>query len=146
LQKLIAEIPTSGPARLMRKLSVDVNVLIPKTVEGANTREKMISMAVDLAARRGMPLYAPNLSGLEKPPFETKYQYGFRVIKRAPKEPREPREPMNLPWLKYFDRFGPCHLRLFLLCLRPNNRLKKIVMRSHYRLTRTRMLRARMVG
>ncbi len=56
LQEMIAEIPTRGIARLERKLSLDVHLLIPKCVRDQETQARMMSTARDLAAQHGCKL------------------------------------------------------------------------------------------
>ena len=56
LQEMIAEIPTRGAARLERKLSLDVHLLIPKCVRNRERQAQMMSAARDLAAQHGCQL------------------------------------------------------------------------------------------
>lgn len=57
--KMIEEIPSRGTDRLARKLSADVNRLIPKFVQDADLRRSMLAIAEGLAARHNVPLHAP---------------------------------------------------------------------------------------
>lgn len=55
LQEMISEIPEKGVGRLRRKLSVDVNELIPRFASGY-LKELLIGAARDLAAQHGLSL------------------------------------------------------------------------------------------
>jgi hypothetical protein len=77
LQELISEVPVRGTDRLQRKLSVDVNELIPKTVKDPVKRQKMISIARNIATQHNLPLCG-TISHVDKPLFETIYKDGFR--------------------------------------------------------------------
>ncbi|KAI3396864.1 hypothetical protein diail_11568 [Diaporthe ilicicola] len=55
LQEMVSEIPKKGAGRLRRKLSVDVNELIPHFASGY-LRELLIGAARDLAAQHGLSL------------------------------------------------------------------------------------------
>lgn len=55
LQEMVSEIPEKGVGRLRRKLSVDVNELIPRYAPG-HTRDLLIGAARDLAAQYGISL------------------------------------------------------------------------------------------
>jgi hypothetical protein len=59
IQKLISEIASRGSDRLQRKLSVDVNELMPKVVRDPGIRQRMITAAEGIAAQHGLCLYAP---------------------------------------------------------------------------------------
>jgi hypothetical protein len=59
LQEIISEIPAMGTDRLARKLSVDVNKLIPRYVKDQSTRATMIAGAQRLAEIYGLDLRAP---------------------------------------------------------------------------------------
>ncbi|GAB1320343.1 hypothetical protein MFIFM68171_10553 [Madurella fahalii] len=59
LQQLVADVPTRGTERLLRKLSLDVHVLIPKYVKDRETRDAMISMARNLARQYGLMIDFP---------------------------------------------------------------------------------------
>lgn len=59
LQQLLADIPSRGTERLLRKLSLDVHVLIPKYVKDRETRGAMISIARDLARKHGLLIDFP---------------------------------------------------------------------------------------
>jgi hypothetical protein len=59
VQKMIEEIPSRGTDRLARKLSADVNRLIPKFVQDADLRRRILPIAEGLAARHNIPLHAP---------------------------------------------------------------------------------------
>ena len=78
LQELISEVPLRGANRLQRKLSVDVNELIPKVVRDPWQRERMISIAEDIAEQYNLCLYRP-AQGISKPTFEKKYKDGFLI-------------------------------------------------------------------
>ena len=56
LQDMISEVPTRGTARLERKLSLDVHVLIPQCVRDRRRRRQMISTAQGLAVEYGCEL------------------------------------------------------------------------------------------
>ncbi|KAH8759859.1 hypothetical protein F5883DRAFT_524792 [Diaporthe sp. PMI_573] len=55
VQEMVSEIPEKGAGRLRRKLSVDVNELIPHFASGY-LREPLIRAARDLAAQHGLSL------------------------------------------------------------------------------------------
>lgn len=55
LQEMVSEIPEKGVGRLRRKLSVDVNALIPRFASGY-LKELLIGAARDLAAQHGLSL------------------------------------------------------------------------------------------
>jgi len=78
LQELISEVPLRGTHRLQRKLSVDVNELIPMVVNCPWQRKRMISIAEDIAAQYSLCLYRP-AQGISKPIFEKKYRDGFLI-------------------------------------------------------------------
>jgi hypothetical protein len=80
LQELISEVPLRGTNRLQRKLSVDVNELIPKVVKDPWQRKRMIYIAEDIAAQYNLCLYRP-AQGISKPTFEKKYRDGFLIPK-----------------------------------------------------------------
>ena len=77
LQELVSEVPLRGSDRLQRKLSVDINELIPKTVKDPDKRQRMISIARNIAAQHGIPLEG-SVVKIPKPLFETKYWRGHR--------------------------------------------------------------------
>jgi hypothetical protein len=77
LQELISEVPFRGTGRLQRKLSVDINELIPTTVKDPNKRRRMISIVRKITAQYNIPLYG-TISNINKPPFERMYKDGFR--------------------------------------------------------------------
>ena len=77
LQELISEVPFRGTCRLQRKLSVDINELIPKTVKDPNKRQRMISIVKNMAIQYNIPLYG-TINNISKPPFERMYKEGFR--------------------------------------------------------------------
>ncbi|CAJ2507768.1 Uu.00g089540.m01.CDS01 [Anthostomella pinea] len=83
LQEIISQVPLRGNDELARKLSVDVNELIPKVVRDAGKRARMIAMAEDIADRFGIPLRATENCVLPKPVFDTTHQYGLAVKKRT---------------------------------------------------------------
>lgn len=70
LHELVAEVPTRGAERLLRKLSVDVNEFIPQVVYQQSRRQRMISAAEHIAAQHGARLYAWNSNGTATPPPE----------------------------------------------------------------------------
>lgn len=76
LQELISEIPLRGSNRLQRKLSVDVNELIPKVVQNPDTRRRMISIARSIASQHKLPLEASTIK-IPKPAFEMRYWEGY---------------------------------------------------------------------
>jgi hypothetical protein len=80
LQELISEVPLRGTNRLQRKLSVDVNELIPIVVKCPWQRTRMISIAEDIAAQYSLCLYYP-AQDISKPIFEKKYRDGFLIPK-----------------------------------------------------------------
>jgi hypothetical protein len=80
LQELISEVPLRGTNRLQRKLSVDVNELIPRVVKDPWQRKRMIYIAEDIAAQYNLCLYRP-AQGISKPIFEKKYRDGFLIPK-----------------------------------------------------------------
>jgi hypothetical protein len=57
MSELIAEVPSRGPQRLMRKLSLDINKVIPNCVQDRCAREMMIGKAEGLALQYGITLY-----------------------------------------------------------------------------------------
>jgi hypothetical protein len=67
LNELVAEVPTRGTERLLRKLSVDVNELIPRVINEPGDRQRMILIAEDIAAQHGICLYASGSNGLDRP-------------------------------------------------------------------------------
>ncbi|KAK7710287.1 hypothetical protein SLS64_005872 [Diaporthe eres] len=69
LDEIISEIPTMGTDRLTRKLSVDVNKLIPRYVKDKESRTQMIAMAKRMAVEYGVILRAPEFAFeyLERP-------------------------------------------------------------------------------
>ncbi|KAF7562736.1 hypothetical protein G7046_g1404 [Stylonectria norvegica] len=77
MQELISEVPYKGVERLVRKLSVDVNELIPKLFKDPGIRARLIANAKSIAEEHGITLHAPEVRGLGKPLFETLYSYGF---------------------------------------------------------------------
>lgn len=77
LQELISEVPLRGTDRLQRKLSVDINELIPKTVKDPIKRQKMVSIVRNIATQYNLPLYR-DISSISKPLFETRYKGGFQ--------------------------------------------------------------------
>lgn len=62
LEEMISEIPTMGTDRLTRKLSVDVNKLIPRYVKDKESRNEMIAVAKEAAVEYGVVLRAPELA------------------------------------------------------------------------------------
>lgn len=62
LDEMISEIPTVGTDRLTRKLSVDVNKLIPRYVQDEESRTEMFAMAKRTAAEHRVFLRAPVLA------------------------------------------------------------------------------------
>lgn len=71
LNELVAEVPTRGTERLLHKLSVDVNELIPRVVNEPRDRQRMISIAEDIAAQHGICLYAFGPGSVVQPLSET---------------------------------------------------------------------------
>ncbi|KAG6354574.1 hypothetical protein INS49_004592 [Diaporthe citri] len=69
LDEMISEIPTMGTDRLTRKLSVDVNKLIPRYVKDKESRAEMIAVAKRIAVEYGVVLRAPDFAFeyLERP-------------------------------------------------------------------------------
>ncbi|KAL1857439.1 hypothetical protein Daus18300_010412 [Diaporthe australafricana] len=59
LDEMISEIPVIGTDRLTRKLSVDVNKLIPQYVRAEESRTKMIALAERTAVEYGILIQAP---------------------------------------------------------------------------------------
>lgn len=59
LHEMICEIPVVGKDRVIRKLSVDVNKLIPRYVHNRDTRASMISKATWIARQLEIDLRAP---------------------------------------------------------------------------------------
>ena len=82
LQELISEVLIRGTNRLQRKLSVNVNKLIPKVVRDPKQRKRMISIAEDIAVQHGLCLYRSAKSVISKPLFERIYKDGFLVQKQ----------------------------------------------------------------
>ncbi|KKY31854.1 hypothetical protein UCDDA912_g08143 [Diaporthe ampelina] len=62
LYEMISEVPTMGTDRLTRKLSVDVNKLIPRYVEDKETRAEMIAVAKRTALEYGVVIRAPEFA------------------------------------------------------------------------------------
>ncbi|KAK0640709.1 hypothetical protein B0T16DRAFT_460866 [Cercophora newfieldiana] len=81
IQELVDEIPTRGPDRLQRKLSVDVHVLIPKCCS-ILCREKLTAAAEALAAEHGLLIHAPTVKDVEMPAFDTTHRDGFTKEER----------------------------------------------------------------
>lgn len=75
LQELIDEVPIRGPDRLIRKLSADVNELIPRVVKNITMRERMLHIAKAVAAEHGLTIVAPT-TPIPKPKFESLYIMG----------------------------------------------------------------------
>jgi hypothetical protein len=82
IQELISEIPSRGSDRLQRKLSVDVNELMPKVVRDPGIRQRMVTAAEGIAAQHGPCLYAPVGDGIGKPLFDMMYEDGLPRQKR----------------------------------------------------------------
>ncbi len=77
------EVPTRGPDRLERKLSLDVHFLIPHFVKDQRRREQMTSIAQDLASRHGCRLARPD------PPIWSKllgWMFGSARSRRRPQD------------------------------------------------------------
>ncbi len=51
MQELEDEVPLRGPARLIRKLSVDVNFFIPNYIASSSRRKTLVTIAESIAAR-----------------------------------------------------------------------------------------------
>ena len=75
LPELISEVSFRGTDRLQRKLSVDINELIPKTVQDPSKMLRMVSIARNIARQYNIPLHGA-LRNISKPLFETIYKRG----------------------------------------------------------------------
>ncbi|KAI3393251.1 hypothetical protein diail_4540 [Diaporthe ilicicola] len=62
LEEMISEIPISGTDRLTRKLSVDMNKLIPRYVRSEESRKNMMVWAARTAVDHGIQIQAPELA------------------------------------------------------------------------------------
>lgn len=62
LDEMISEVPTFGIDRLTRKLSVDVDKLIPRYVKDKECKTEMITAAKRIAAEHGVALRAPEFA------------------------------------------------------------------------------------
>lgn len=62
LGEMISEVPTVGTDRLTRKLSVDVNKLIPRYVQDKESRTEMYAIVKRTAAEHGVVLRAQELA------------------------------------------------------------------------------------
>lgn len=82
LDEMVSEIPVVGTDRLTRKLSVDVNKLIPRYIKDKNSRAAMIATAQNLATTYGLNLRAPEyaFAGLTRPSTPTARTVGWGVI------------------------------------------------------------------
>ncbi len=99
LQEMVAEVPTRGPDRLERKLSLDVHFLIPHFVKDQRRREQMTSIAQDLASRHGCRLARPD------PPIWSKllgWMFGSARSRRRPQD--EENRGQEESWLKGWRR------------------------------------------
>ena len=83
LDEMLAEIPTRGPDRLLRKLSVDVNIMIPRFVRHSPHREQLIEAAETLAAKGNLRLHAAEDKELDPPAFETTHRDGYTIEARG---------------------------------------------------------------
>lgn len=81
LQEMKDEAPLRGIYRLQRKLSVDVNDLIPLVVRDPEQRNKMIAIATSIAGGFRIHLKARQIPFAEKPSFELLYRDGSRIRK-----------------------------------------------------------------
>lgn len=63
LDELVAEVPTQGTERLLRKLSLDLNELIPHYVGEPSHRQRMILTAKSIAAQHGLCIHTPDFDG-----------------------------------------------------------------------------------
>ncbi|KAM7202629.1 hypothetical protein V8F20_004418 [Naviculisporaceae sp. PSN 640] len=92
MQELVDEIPTRGPDRLLRKLSVDVQMLIPLCCR-YRYWAGLITAAEALAKSHGLEIRAPKVKlNVEIPAFDMTHRDGY------PKERRR-------PGLYLFDRY-----------------------------------------
>ena len=57
LQEIMDEVPTKGADRLVRKLSTDVNEMIPNCVRDPEKRRILTAAAEDIAAKYGLTIY-----------------------------------------------------------------------------------------
>ncbi|TPX06751.1 uncharacterized protein E0L32_002247 [Thyridium curvatum] len=62
LNELVAEIPTRGPGRLTRKLSVDFYELIPKCVRNVDLRHELRVAVLQLAIEHGIRIRGPEIT------------------------------------------------------------------------------------
>lgn len=84
LHEMVSEIPAVGTDRLTRKLSVDVNKLIPRYIKDKGTRATMIATAQNLATIYGLSLRAPEYAfeSLTRPSTPIAGSSGRGVISR----------------------------------------------------------------
>jgi len=76
IEELIDEIPFCGPDRLLRKLSVDVHVLIPQCCD-IRIRSELTAAAEALADEHDLSIYEPKIKGVEIPPFDVTHRDGY---------------------------------------------------------------------
>ncbi|KAB5576280.1 hypothetical protein GE09DRAFT_1053684 [Coniochaeta sp. 2T2.1] len=78
LREMVDEIPSQGPGRLLRRLSVDVNEMVPKVVYDCETREKLVAAAERVAEQHGLCLYLPpDVKALPRPQIDVTHLDGF---------------------------------------------------------------------
>ncbi len=63
---MVSEVPTMGKARLERKLSLDVHLLIPKVVRDRERQVQTMTIAQDLAAQHGCQLASFKMPKMSK--------------------------------------------------------------------------------
>ncbi|KAK1750114.1 hypothetical protein QBC47DRAFT_465128 [Echria macrotheca] len=74
VQKMIDKMPTTGPDRLVRKLSVDLHILIPWCY---HHRTRMINVIEDFARTQCLPIRAPVLKNVEIPEIDMTHRDGY---------------------------------------------------------------------
>lgn len=86
LHEMICEIPVVGKDRVIRKLSVDVNKLIPRYVHNRDTRAYMISKATWIARQLEIDLRAPEYAfeSLSRPGTTTAGSSAPPVARQGP--------------------------------------------------------------
>lgn len=124
LNEMISEIPAMGTDRLTRKLSVDVNKLIPRYVKDKEIGTQMIAVAERMAVEYGVILRAPEFAFeyLERPTSLNNGSHQGQIMERQgsarnddtaffEREPTPPpsyNEAMGLPLLGGESGYEDC--------------------------------------
>lgn len=91
VEEMVEEMARRGPDRLVRKLSVDINILIPRYVTSSKKRQVLLIFAMGLAAKHGITTLVLPKKGLadlklRKPLIDMTHKDG--VLQKARKPPR----------------------------------------------------------